>query len=655
MSDILMKEMESITLLSPRKPGKQTEKDRSFLLVDEQENLQVHDECEFVERLGCGDMSEVKVLSVFGNTGDGKSHTLNHILFGGETVFYTSKSPSSCTVGVWAAYDPSLSLLALDTEGLLGAATNQNQRMRLLLKVLAVSDLVVYRTRAERLHNDMFQFLSSASAAYLKHFTPELRALSSRCGLDVPLSSLGPAVIVFQETTHTQLLGHESLAAGHADTLLQRRFHDLSLGTEAFSSMQYVGTQTVAPPTDYSLLLEAVRQQVRNTHTRSPRQPAIVFRALEALSKRFCGEISDSLITLNFFPDEYFTCSSVCLSCNVRCKNGMNHLRDKVPHVADGLCQYAHQFNNKVLICKRCYEGGREVIVVPKTSSSADNPWFGLAKYAWSGYVLECGNCGIIYRSRQYWMGNQDPESGVVRPEVKHVWEGSEAFLVDHQNAAQRVLDGVNYVVQSVSEYSTGPTKAVTAWLTDQVAPPYWRPNNQITVCQGCKKEFEEAERKHHCRSCGEGFCQPCSSHRMPVPERGWGAAPVRVCQTCHRHGGPSDTGTQVSKAEPRGLMARRVTEVAQSTLDMVTNAVDYPLCFVKGMARPDYWIPDQDITQCHQCTKGFTPAMSKHHCRACGQGVCGPCSTHTKPVPSRGWDHPVRVCDGCHAHQGAL
>lgn len=77
-----------------------------------------------------------------------------------------------------------------------------------LFQVLAVSDIVVYRTRAERLHNDMFQFLSSASGAYLKHFTPELRALSTRCGLDVPLSCLGPAIIVFQETTHTQLLGH---------------------------------------------------------------------------------------------------------------------------------------------------------------------------------------------------------------------------------------------------------------------------------------------------------------------------------------------------------------------------------------------------------------------------------------------------------------
>lgn len=46
---------------------------------------------------------------------------------------------------------------------------------------------------------------------------------------------------------------------------------------------------------------------------------------------------------------------------------------------------------------------------------------------------------------------------------------------------------------------------------------------------------------------------------------------------------------------------------------------------------------------------------MSKHHCRACGQGVCGPCSTHIKPVPSRGWDHPVRVCDTCHARNDSL
>lgn len=41
-----------------------------------------------------------------------------------------------------------------------------------------------------------------------------------------------------------------------------------------------------------------------------------------------------------------------CLASSIRCKNGMNHLKDRVPHMADGLCQYAHQYNNKVLICK---------------------------------------------------------------------------------------------------------------------------------------------------------------------------------------------------------------------------------------------------------------------------------------------------------------
>ncbi|XP_076138483.1 zinc finger FYVE domain-containing protein 1 [Alosa pseudoharengus] len=662
MSEMLLKEMEEISLTSHHKGIEENGSERSFLLVDENENLQVRDVEHFLQKLGFDSDSTpgVKVLSIFGNTGDGKSHTLNHVLFDGEEVFATSPSPTTCTVGVWAAFEPSLGLVVLDTEGLLGATTHQNRRMRLLLKVLAVSDIVVYRTRAERLHNDMFQFLGSASAAYLRYFTPQLRALSSRCGLDVPLSSLGPAVMVFQETSRTQLLGQDSSCPGQADTLLQKRFHDLNLTTEAFSSFQYVGTQTITPPTDYSQLLQAVRHQVKNMATRAPRAPSIVFSALQALSERFCGDISDERVSVySFFPDEYFTCPSVCLSCNVRCKNGMNHQKDGVHHRADGLCQYAHQYNNKVLICKRCYEGGREMIVIPKTSASTDNPWFGLAKYAWSGYVLECPTCGIIYRSRQYWMGNQDPEGSVVRTEVKHVWPGSELFPTDHQNAAQRVLDGMNFVIQSVSEYSTGPTKAITSWLTDQVAPPYWRPNAEIMACRACEKPFEELERKHHCRACGEGFCQACSSRSMPVPERGWGSGPVRVCDACYRQGGPNTTTTittnQAAQLEPRALMARKVTEVAQSTLDMVSTAVDYPLCFVKGVARPDYWVPDHEIVECHQCHKAFTPSIPKHHCRACGQGVCGGCSAQSRPVPSRGWDHPVRVCDDCARHKDSL
>jgi len=39
-------------------------------------------------------------------------------------------------------------------------------------------------------------------------------------------------------------------------------------------------------------------------------------------------------------------------------------------------------------------------------------------------YVLECAECGVIYRSRQYWFGNDDPVKTVVRTELRHVWPG---------------------------------------------------------------------------------------------------------------------------------------------------------------------------------------------------------------------------------------
>ena len=39
---------------------------------------------------------------------------------------------------------------------------------------------------------------------------------------------------------------------------------------------------------------------------------------------------------------------------------------------------------------------------------------------------------------------------------------------------------------------------------------------------------------------------------------------------------------------------------------------------------------------------------ISKHHCRKCGNGVCDPCSKTNMPVPERGWDSAVRVCDKC-------
>ncbi|XP_036852806.2 zinc finger FYVE domain-containing protein 1 isoform X2 [Manis javanica] len=683
------------------KRRKMTEKVVSFLLVDENEEIQVKNEEDFIKNLDCKPDQHLKVVSIFGNTGDGKSHTLNHTFFYGREVFKTSPAQESCTVGVWAAYDPVHKVAVIDTEGLLGATVNLSQRTRLLLKVLAISDLVIYRTHADRLHNDLFKFLGDASEAYLKHFTKELKATTARCGLDVPLSTLGPAVIIFHETVHTQLLGSDH-PSEVPEKLIQDRFRKLGRFPEAFSSIHYKGTRTYNPPTDFSGLRRALEQQLENNTTRSPRHPGVIFKALkmkklrhrkmkqlvthslpsgsrhkpwlvysrapshdqedcpatqQALSDRFSGEIpDDQMAQSSFFPDEYFTCSSLCLSCGAGCKNSMNHGKEGVPHEAKSRCRYSHQYDNRVYTCKACYERGKEVSVVPKTSASTDSPWMGLAKYAWSGYVIECPNCGVVYRSRQYWFGNQDPVDTVVRTEIVHVWPGADGFLKDNNNAAQRLLDGMNFMAQSVSELSLGPTKAVTSWLTDQIAPAYWRPNSQILSCSKCATSFKDNDTKHHCRACGEGFCDGCSSKTRPVPERGWGPAPVRVCDNCYEARNVHLDVTEVQADDEAGtLIARKVGEAVQNTLGAVVTAIDIPLGLVKDAARPAYWVPDHEILHCHNCRKEFSIKLSKHHCRACGQGFCDECSHDRRAVPSRGWDHPVRVCFNCNKKPGDL
>jgi Guanylate-binding protein, N-terminal domain len=171
---------------------------KSFLLIDSNESLCIENEELFTKKLKCQDTDRLKVVSIFGNTGDGKSHTLNQF-FNSQDVFKTSNEQSSCTIGVWSAYHPELKVLFLDTEGLLGLTNNENQRMRLLLKVLAISDIVIYRTRAERLHRDLFSFLGTASMAFCKHFSAALNALGDP-------QSLGPAVVIFHETHNTKPL-----------------------------------------------------------------------------------------------------------------------------------------------------------------------------------------------------------------------------------------------------------------------------------------------------------------------------------------------------------------------------------------------------------------------------------------------------------------
>ncbi|XP_048865006.1 RUN and FYVE domain-containing protein 2 isoform X6 [Brienomyrus brachyistius] len=58
-----------------------------------------------------------------------------------------------------------------------------------------------------------------------------------------------------------------------------------------------------------------------------------------------------------------------------------------------------------------------------------------------------------------------------------------------------------------------------------------WLKDRDATHCKLCEKEFSISRRKHHCRNCGEIFCNACSDNELPLPAS---PKPVRVCDTCH-------------------------------------------------------------------------------------------------------------------------
>nr|XP_057919052.1 RUN and FYVE domain-containing protein 1 [Doryrhamphus excisus] len=58
-----------------------------------------------------------------------------------------------------------------------------------------------------------------------------------------------------------------------------------------------------------------------------------------------------------------------------------------------------------------------------------------------------------------------------------------------------------------------------------------WLKDDEATQCKQCQKEFSIARRKHHCRNCGDIYCNTCSSNELALPSY---PRPVRVCDMCH-------------------------------------------------------------------------------------------------------------------------
>ncbi|KAI3388232.1 hypothetical protein SNEBB_008427 [Seison nebaliae] len=61
--------------------------------------------------------------------------------------------------------------------------------------------------------------------------------------------------------------------------------------------------------------------------------------------------------------------------------------------------------------------------------------------------------------------------------------------------------------------------------------PPLWTEGDK---CFCCKSSFTPFTRKHHCRNCGQVFCNACSSKTISILKYNF-TQPVRVCDTCYQ------------------------------------------------------------------------------------------------------------------------
>ena len=58
-----------------------------------------------------------------------------------------------------------------------------------------------------------------------------------------------------------------------------------------------------------------------------------------------------------------------------------------------------------------------------------------------------------------------------------------------------------------------------------------------------------------------------------------------------------------------------------------------------------EFWVPDDEASECQYCKRGFSATNRRHHCRMCGDVFHGgECSTPRGPT-----DHRVWVCRFCY------
>jgi len=141
----------------------------------------------------------------------------------------------------------------------------------------------------------------------------------------------------------------------------------------------------------------------------------------------------------------------------------------------------------------------------------------------------ECGqNCSVTVEEQNTKIDKLTERLKTVEKELAEIspyrdqYETLKKRCQDYEQSLEEVgaqLRESRLEVENLKEYSS-------VFLDSE-----WMDSKQVKQCALCQNSFSVTRRKHHCRLCGNVFCQTCSDNKMELASS---AKPVRVCDTCH-------------------------------------------------------------------------------------------------------------------------
>ncbi|KAK4803533.1 hypothetical protein SAY86_003350 [Trapa natans] len=93
----------------------------------------------------------------------------------------------------------------------------------------------------------------------------------------------------------------------------------------------------------------------------------------------------------------------------------------------------------------------------------------------------------------------------------------------------------------------------------------HWVPDEAVKKCTSCGADFGAFNRRHHCRNCGDIFCDKCTQGRIALTSEE-NAQPVRVCDRCLAEVTQRLSNAKEAARKPTGLqshedLARKLKE----------------------------------------------------------------------------------------------